>query len=113
MNHKETMKLPFWIVAERNKRKEGKSPPSPCEGGDVPGRVGLQQVVECKKYCRTSYFSLLIGCFNEGRNHKETMKLPLWMVVERNKGKGGWGLPKPLQRRGCAWRGRGRNGGLR
>lgn len=31
------------------------------------------------------------------------MKLPFYIVVERNKGKGGWGLPKPLQRRGCAW----------
>mgnify|MGYP000936252700 CR=1 FL=1 len=70
----------------------------------MPGGVGLQRVVECEKYCRSAYFSLLIGCFYEGKNHKETMKLPFWIVVERNKGKGGWGLPKPLRRRGCAWR---------
>ena len=100
--------------AQRGKRKgNGKASPSPSKGGDVPGRVGLQRVVECEKYCRSAYFSLLIGCFYEGKNHKETMKLPFWIVVERNKGKGGWGLPKPLRRRGCAWRGGGRNRGLR
>ena len=33
-------------------------------------------------------------------NHKETMKLPFWIVVERNKGKGGWGLPKPPPKEG-------------
>ena len=31
-------------------------------------------------------------------------KLPFSMVVERNKGKKGENLPKPLRRRGCAWR---------
>jgi len=24
------------------------------------------------------------------------MKLPFWIATKRNKGKGGWGLPKPL-----------------
>ena len=31
-------------------------------------------------------------------------KLPFYRVAERNKGKGKGGLPKPLRRRGCAWR---------
>ena len=72
----------------------------------MPGGVGLQRVVECKKYCRSVYFALLIGCIYKGMNHKETMKLPFWMVVERNKGKEGKSLPKSLRRRGCAWQGR-------
>ena len=31
-------------------------------------------------------------------------KLPFYRVAERNKAKGKSGLPKPLRRRGCAWR---------
>ena len=79
---------------------KGRASPSPSEGGDVPSEVGLQQVVECEKYCRSAYFSLLIGCIYEGINHKETMKLPFWIVVERNKGKEGKSLSKPPRRWG-------------
>ena len=40
------------------------------------------------------------------------MKLPFSMVVERNKGKKGESLPKPLRRRGCTWRDGVGDGGL-
>ena len=40
-------------------------------------------------------YDLLKGIFLRDERQR-VMKLPFWIVVERNKGKGGWGLPKPL-----------------
>ena len=89
----------------KEKKKRGKSGlPKPlrrrgCAWRSKVGSRGLLVMSNGK----SDVFHLLKGIFQwDGR--QRVRKLPLWIVVKKNKGKGRWGLPKPLRRRGCAWR---------
>ena len=97
-------KLPFYRVAERNKEKEKESLPKPLRrrGCAWRSKVGSRGLLVMSTG-GSDVFHLLKGTFQrDGR--QRVRKLPFYIVVERNKGKGEWGLPKPLRRRGCTWR---------
>ena len=98
------IKLPFWIVVKRNKGKGKESLPKPlrrrgCTWRDGVGDSGL--VLNSATELGVSH--VWKGLFLRDEQLK-VMKLPFWIVVKRNKGKGKESLPKPLRRRGCAWR---------
>ena len=89
----------------KEKKKGGKSGlPKPLRrrGCAWQSRVGSRGLLVMSTG-GSDVFHLLKGIFQrDGR--QRVRKLPFYIVVERNKGKGGWGLPKPLRRRGCTWR---------
>ena len=113
LNNKKVRKLPLSMMVERNKGKEGKSLSKPVRRRECVWRGRVAASGWVWKILQKRIFLSIYSWISERLNNKKVRKLPLSMMVERNKGKGGWGLPKPLRRRGCTWQGKVRNGGLR
>ena len=91
-------------VVERNKKKKRWGLPKPlrrrgCAWRDGVGDSGL--VLNSTTELVVSH--VWKGLFLRDEQLK-VRKLPFYRVAERNKAKGKSGLPKPLRRRGCAWR---------